>query len=134
MRFLDTRGMDEPGYDPAEDLARFNDQAHVLIVNHALFFTDLAVRRAGGNILPDYQVVIFDEAHTIEDVAAEHLGVTLAQGGVQRLLGRICYGLSGLVDAKMQQAQSDVLAAAAQMTPAQLAALPLVHLAGDMGG
>jgi hypothetical protein len=51
-----------------------------------------------------------------------------------RLLGRICYGLSGLVDAKMQQAQSDVLAAAATMTPAQLAALPLVHLAGDMGG
>jgi uncharacterized protein (DUF697 family) len=32
LRFLDTRGLDEPGYDPAEDLARFNDQAHVLIV------------------------------------------------------------------------------------------------------
>jgi uncharacterized protein (DUF697 family) len=30
--FLDTRGLDEPGYDPAEDLARFNNEAHVLVV------------------------------------------------------------------------------------------------------
>jgi len=65
--------------------------AHILIVNHALFFTDLAVRRAGGNILPDYQVAIFDEAHTIEDVAAERLGVSLSQTGVRRLLGRILH-------------------------------------------
>jgi uncharacterized protein (DUF697 family) len=32
LSFLDTRGLDEPGYDPAEDLARFNAQAHVVIV------------------------------------------------------------------------------------------------------
>ncbi len=32
LTFLDTRGLDEPGYDPAEDLARFNEPAHVLIV------------------------------------------------------------------------------------------------------
>jgi uncharacterized protein (DUF697 family)/predicted GTPase len=32
LTFLDTRGLDEPGYDPAEDLAHFNDQAHVLVV------------------------------------------------------------------------------------------------------
>ena len=30
--FLDTRGLDEPGYDPAEDLARFNNEAHVVVV------------------------------------------------------------------------------------------------------
>ncbi|GIS61191.1 MAG: hypothetical protein CM1200mP2_34160 [Planctomycetaceae bacterium] len=40
--------------------------ADILIVNHALFFSDLAVRRAGGRLLPDYDVVIFDEAHTVE--------------------------------------------------------------------
>ncbi|MGI5131832.1 hypothetical protein ACQEVB_33865 [Pseudonocardia sp. CA-107938] len=45
-----------------------------------------------------------------------------------RVLGRVCYGLSGLVDARMQQAQNDVLGAAGQLSPAQLAALPLVHL------
>jgi uncharacterized protein (DUF697 family) len=32
LRFLDTRGLDEPDYDPAEDLARFNDEAHVVLV------------------------------------------------------------------------------------------------------
>ncbi len=32
LTFLDTRGLDEPGYDPAEDLARFNSQAHVVVV------------------------------------------------------------------------------------------------------
>jgi uncharacterized protein (DUF697 family)/predicted GTPase len=41
LNFLDTRGVDEPGYDPAEDIARFGDQAHVMIVtvkvlDHAL--------------------------------------------------------------------------------------------------
>ncbi len=30
--FLDTRGLDEPGYDPAEDLAKFNNEAHVVVV------------------------------------------------------------------------------------------------------
>src|SRR5207247_5609245 len=32
VTFLDTRGLDEPDYDPQEDLARFNDLAHVVIV------------------------------------------------------------------------------------------------------
>jgi uncharacterized protein (DUF697 family) len=32
LSFVDTRGIDEPGYDPAEDIARFNDQAHVVVV------------------------------------------------------------------------------------------------------
>lgn len=32
LKFLDTRGIDEPGYDPAEDLAQFNDKAHVIVV------------------------------------------------------------------------------------------------------
>lgn len=45
-----------------------------------------------------------------------------------RLLGRIAYGLSGLVDTRMQQRQQAVLAEAQQLTPAQLAALPVVHL------
>ena len=45
-----------------------------------------------------------------------------------RLLGRVAYALSGLVDARMQAMQARVLAAAGALTPAQLAALPLVHL------
>ena len=39
--------------------------ADVLVVNHALFFSDLSLRRIGVNILPDYDTVILDEAHTL---------------------------------------------------------------------
>jgi hypothetical protein len=48
-----------------------------------------------------------------------------------RVLGRLAYALSGLVDARMQGAQSRVLEAARAMTPAQLAELPLVHLSEE---
>ena len=63
--------------------------ANVLIVNHALFFSDLALRRAGGGLLPEYHAVIFDEAHTLEDVAADHLGISVTQGGIEYLLNQI---------------------------------------------
>ncbi|GEL16893.1 hypothetical protein [Pseudonocardia asaccharolytica] len=45
-----------------------------------------------------------------------------------RQLGRVAYELSGLVDRRMQEAQQQVLAAAAEMNPVALNALPLVHL------
>jgi ATP-dependent DNA helicase DinG len=63
--------------------------ANLLIVNHALFFTDLALKRLGANLLPNYDVVIFDEAHTLEDVAADHLGLSVSQGGVEYLLNQL---------------------------------------------
>jgi ATP-dependent DNA helicase DinG len=63
--------------------------AHVLIVNHALFFSDLAVRRNGGSFLPDYRTVIFDEAHTLEDVASEHMGLKLGRGSVDYVLNKL---------------------------------------------
>ena len=52
----------------------------LLIVNHALFFSDLALRRNGASILPDYDAVIFDEAHTLEAVAGDHLGLGVTIG------------------------------------------------------
>ncbi|MBO0697624.1 MAG: DEAD/DEAH box helicase [Zavarzinella sp.] len=63
--------------------------AHILVVNHALFFSDLALRRVGAGFLPDYKVVVFDEAHTLEDVAADHLGLQVNQGGVEYLFTRL---------------------------------------------
>ena len=63
--------------------------AQLLIVNHALFFSDLALRRQGGSMLPDYKVVIFDEAHTLEDVAADHLGLQVGRGTVEHLLNKL---------------------------------------------
>jgi hypothetical protein len=51
-----------------------------------------------------------------------------------RVLGRISYALSGLVDGRMQECQSRVLEAARQMTAAQLAELPIVHLSEEPVG
>jgi uncharacterized protein (DUF697 family)/predicted GTPase len=51
VRFLDTRGVDEPNYDPAEDLARFNQQAHLVVV------TVKALDHAQGNMLEHLRVI-----------------------------------------------------------------------------
>ena len=65
--------------------------AQVLVVNHALFFSDLALRLEGASLLPDYRVVIFDEAHTLEDVAADHLGLHLSRGAFDYLFNKLYY-------------------------------------------
>ena len=50
-------------------------QADLIIVNHHLFFADLAIRQDDfGSILPEYSAVVFDEAHEIEDVASDYFG------------------------------------------------------------
>jgi ATP-dependent DNA helicase DinG len=47
-------------------------EADLIIVNHALFFADLALKQDDfGSILPEYGAVVFDEAHEIEDVASD---------------------------------------------------------------
>ncbi len=63
--------------------------ADLLIVNHALFFSDLALRRDGASLLPEYETVIFDEAHTVESVAADHLGISVSEGQVEYLLNKL---------------------------------------------
>ncbi len=65
------------------------EHAQVLVVNHALFFSDLALRRQKVNILPDYDTVIFDEAHTIEAVASDHLGLSVTSGQVDYALNKL---------------------------------------------
>jgi ATP-dependent DNA helicase DinG len=69
--------------------------AQLLVVNHALFFSDLALRRSGGKLLPDYQAVIFDEAHTLEAVAGDHLGLRISQGSIDFLLSKLYYPKQG---------------------------------------
>jgi ATP-dependent DNA helicase DinG len=63
--------------------------AQLLIVNHALYFSDLALRQHGASILPDYDAVVFDECHTLEAVASDHLGLRLTNGQVDFILDRI---------------------------------------------
>ena len=65
----------------------FNSQ--ILVVNHAIFFSDLALRAQGGSILPDYDAVIFDECHTIESVAADHLGLQISNTQIDYTLRKL---------------------------------------------
>jgi ATP-dependent DNA helicase DinG len=67
--------------------------ADIIVVNHHLFFADLALRNgAYGAVLPDYAAVILDEAHQIEDVASEYFGVGVSTYQIDDLL----YDVSGL--------------------------------------
>ena len=56
-------------------------ESDIIIVNHHLFFADLALRQTGGpdaGVLPDFAAVIFDEAHELEDVASSYFGVSVS--------------------------------------------------------
>ncbi|HVF49236.1 MAG TPA: ATP-dependent DNA helicase [Pyrinomonadaceae bacterium] len=61
--------------------------ADIVIVNHHLFFADLALRGGQyGQVLPDYSAIIFDEAHAVEDVAAEYFGSQVSNYTLEELL------------------------------------------------
>ena len=68
--------------------------AQLLVVNHHLLFTDLAVRRATQNwtraaVLPPATRLVLDEAHNAEDSATSHLGVSITRRGLMRTLARL---------------------------------------------
>jgi ATP-dependent DNA helicase DinG len=62
-------------------------QSDIIIVNHHLFFADLAMRdQAFGGVIPEYSAVIFDEAHEIEDVAGQYFGMSVSNTQIQELI------------------------------------------------
>lgn len=63
--------------------------SQILVVNHALFFSDLAIRALGGGILPTYDAVVFDECHTMENVAGEHLGLSISNSQIDYTLRKL---------------------------------------------
>ena len=89
--------------------------ANLLIVNHALFMSDLALRGSGASLLPEYDVAIFDEAHTLEAVAGDHLGLRVSNTQVDFTLNRLYHPRGGkglLLFHKLDKAMA--LAATAQ--------------------
>src|SRR5438270_3018032 len=65
-------------------------ESDIIIVNHHLFFADLAIKHQAENapdagILPDVGTVIFDEAHELEDVAGSYFGISLSNTRVEEL-------------------------------------------------
>ncbi len=68
---------------------RRTDSADIIVANHALMFSDLALKEQGGSVLPDYQYVIIDEAQNIEHVAEDHFGINVSNRSIDFLLGRL---------------------------------------------
>lgn len=65
--------------------------AQLLIVNHSLLFADIALRSRGSDtgVLPEYNAIVLDEAHNIENVATNWLGARITRLGMTRLLARL---------------------------------------------
>jgi ATP-dependent DNA helicase DinG len=93
-RHIDARsdtclGQQCPDFDPCF-ITRMRQRAidaDIIVVNHHLFFADLALRNgAYGSVLPDYAAVILDEAHQIEDVASEYFGAQVSTYQIDDLM------------------------------------------------
>ncbi|NLF38568.1 DEAD/DEAH box helicase [bacterium] len=68
--------------------------AQLLITNHALLFSDIAIHAENGvfsdsTILPKYRRVILDEAHNLEEVATRHFGASVSRHGYNRALNTL---------------------------------------------
>jgi ATP-dependent DNA helicase DinG len=78
-----------------QNARREADSANVLVTNHALFFSDLALRVQEKGFLPEYHQVVLDEAHSVEDVASQYFGAELSERRVLFLLNTLYAVKSG---------------------------------------
>lgn len=103
------------------------EAADLLVCNHAMFCSDLALRRRGFGLLPEYDHVIIDEAHALEEVATDHFGLSVAEGRVRYMLGALHdpRRAKGLLASIGLTAEPDMLASAvrAVLTASQSATL-----------
>ncbi len=61
-------------------------EADIVVVNHHLFFSDLTLKTEGfGELLPNHEAVIFDEAHSVPDIAAKFFGFSLSSFQLKEL-------------------------------------------------
>jgi ATP-dependent DNA helicase DinG len=72
------------------EMHRRAQESDIIIVNHHLFFADLAIKQASeyapdAGILPEVGAVIFDEAHELEDVAGSYFGVSVSNQRLEEL-------------------------------------------------
>ena len=66
-------------------LKRRAQECQLIVVNHHLFFADLVLRSAYGAVLPDYDTVVFDEAHLLEEIATMYFGVQVSSAQFEDL-------------------------------------------------
>ena len=65
---------------------RFLRTADIIVVNHAMMFSDLVLKSQGAGILPEYNLAVIDEAHNMEHVAEDHFGINISNYTVSYLL------------------------------------------------
>jgi len=104
------------------ELRRKAAGARLLIVNHHLYFSDLALRREGhGEVLPRYESVIFDEAHHLENVATSFFGFSFSHFQMVDLAKDV--KLSALLLPEDKQARVSQAAEAVRMRSENFAAI-----------
>jgi ATP-dependent DNA helicase DinG len=112
-------------------------QADIIVVNHHLLMSDVAVRRVSQNwdesaVLPAYSRLVVDEGHHMEDAAAAHLGATVTRRSLQRLFARLDRTGKGILPALMARlAEGKDLLSAASLDLAATRLSPSVAAARD---
>ena len=112
-------------------------QADVIVVNHHLLLSDVAVRRTTGNwddaaVLPAYKRLVVDEGHHLEDAAAAHLGTSVTRRALQRAFARLDRKGKGLLSALVAKlAASTDLLSVASLELVQSRLVPSAHAARD---
>jgi ATP-dependent DNA helicase DinG len=102
----------------------------LLVVNHHLFFSDIAVRRTGyGEVLPRYEAVVFDEAHHIENVATTFFGSSFTRHQALDLIADIERSAAGLENVMSEvRSLAGSLEQFAAMFPSEIGRFPLNRL------
>lgn len=117
------------------------EQARIVVVNHHLFFADLAVKLAAerrgfaaAGALPPYDAVIFDEAHELEDIATDFFGVRISGARVTAMLRDAdrAFVANGLADRLLGRGEGTALSAVVREASERLFA-ELARIAGDRG-
>ena len=122
-------------------------KANVVVVNHHLLMSDVAVRRVAKNwedaaVIPPYTRLVIDEGHHLEDAAAAHLGATATRRGLQRLLSRLARtqssrragrGLLAALEERLRLNRDEIFNAAS-LDVLHTRILPAVDAARDKGG
>src|SRR5690606_17445387 len=120
-------------------------QADVIVVNHHLLMSDVAVRRSAQNwtdaaVLPAYQRLVVDEGHHLEDAAGAHLGISVTKRALQRMFARLERRGRGILPALVEKLQrrNDLLSVAsldlveARLAPAVQAGRQQAELVFDL--
>src|ERR1700730_7991601 len=103
-----------PDFDPCFITRMRNraQEADIVVVNHHLFFADLALRDGNyGSVLPDYTAVILDEAHLIEDIASEYFGAQVSNYQIEELIRDL-----GMIKIEEQEVDREVTKSSSRLS------------------